>query len=224
MARTDIERTLLVVCETGVVPVFYHDDERVCREVASACYRSGLRAFEFTNRGAKALENFATLRKHITSNCPGMLLGAGTIFSNKSALDFINSGADFIVSPAFIPSMLAIQNVYNTLWIPGCATVSELAQARQLGITMMKIFPADLLGPKFIKAVLSVMPELRLMPTGGIEPSHQSLSSWFISGVSAVGIGSSLFSRQLIDHNDWATLEIKVREVRAIMDDIKAKQ
>jgi 2-dehydro-3-deoxyphosphogluconate aldolase/(4S)-4-hydroxy-2-oxoglutarate aldolase len=110
------------------------------------------------------------------------------------------------------------------LWVPGCATISELAQARELGVAMMKIFPGELLGPRFAKAALSVMPKLRLMPTGGVEPTHESLSSWFGSGVMAVGIGSQLFSKELIEQKNWPALESKTKSVLAIVDEIRNKK
>lgn len=224
MANTNIEQTAATICQSGLVPVFYHDDEEVCKQVVSACFRAGLRVFEFTNRGEQALANFKILRKHIASTCPGMLLGAGTIFNTQSAVEFIDAGSDFIVSPAFIPSMLPVQTTNGTLWIPGCATISELAQARQLGVSMMKIFPGDLLGPKFAKAALSVMPGLRLMPTGGVEPSHENLTAWFQSGVLTVGMGSQLFSKELIEQHDWKALETKIKNALTIVQELKNKK
>ena len=221
MVNTNIEQTAQAIVDSGLVPVFYHDDQEVCKQVVSACFRAGLRVFEFTNRGDQALANFRIIKKHIATTCPGMLLGAGTIFSIQSAVEFTDAGADFIVSPAFIPSMLPVQTTHGTLWIPGCATISELAQARQLGVSMMKIFPGDLLGPKFAKAALSVMPKLRLMPTGGVEPTKESLSSWLQSGVLAVGIGSQLFSKELIGQNSWKALEEKIISALTIVHEIR---
>jgi 2-dehydro-3-deoxyphosphogluconate aldolase / (4S)-4-hydroxy-2-oxoglutarate aldolase len=221
MANTSIEQTAADICQSGLVPVFYHNDENICKQVASTCFQAGLRVFEFTNRGEHALVNFKALKKHIAANCPGMLLGAGTIFSTQSAVEFIDAGADFIVSPAFIPSMLPVQTTNGTLWIPGCATISELAQARQLGVSMMKIFPGDLLGPKFAKAALSVMPNLRLMPTGGVEPTKENLSTWFESGVLTVGMGSQLFSKELIEQHDWKALEAKIKSALTIVQELK---
>jgi 2-dehydro-3-deoxyphosphogluconate aldolase/(4S)-4-hydroxy-2-oxoglutarate aldolase len=224
MASTSIEQTVKAITKAGVVPVFYHNNEEVCKQVISACYNAGLRVFEFTNRGEQALSNFRSLKKYITAHCPGILLGAGTIFSYRTSVDFIDAGADFIVSPAFIPSMLPVQTTNTTLWVPGCATISELAQARELGVAMMKIFPGELLGPRFAKAALSVMPKLRLMPTGGVEPTHENLSSWFGSGVMAVGMGSQLFSKELIEQKNWPALESKTKSVLAIVDEIRNKK
>ncbi len=223
MPHTNIEQTASSICNMGLVPVFYHDDESTCKEIVSACYRAGLRVFEFTNRGSQALKNFGVLKKHIQANCVGMLLGAGTIFNYRTSVEFMDAGADFIVSPAFIPSMVQVQTTYTTLWIPGCATISELAQARELGVGMMKIFPGDLLGPRFAAAALSVMSNLRLMPTGGVEPAHENLSAWFKSGVSAVGMGSQLFSKEFIEQKNWVVLEEKIRQTLAIVQELKNK-
>jgi 2-dehydro-3-deoxyphosphogluconate aldolase / (4S)-4-hydroxy-2-oxoglutarate aldolase len=221
MANTTIEKTVTAISNSGIVPVFYHDDAEVCTQIVSACFRAGLGVFEFTNRGAQGLNNFKLLKKHIAINCQGMLLGAGTIFNSPTAVEFMEAGADFIVSPAFMPSMLPVQLAHSTLWIPGCATISELAQARELGVRMMKVFPGDLLGPKFVKAALSVMPGLRLMPTGGVEPTKENLSAWFESGVSAVGMGSQLFSKELIERHDWKALEEKIKNALAIVTEIR---
>jgi 2-dehydro-3-deoxyphosphogluconate aldolase / (4S)-4-hydroxy-2-oxoglutarate aldolase len=152
------------------------------------------------------------------------LLGAGTIFNSATALEFMDAGADFIVSPAFMPSMQSVQTTNSTLWIPGCATISELAQAREQSVRMMKVFPGDLLGPKFVKAALSVMPGLRLMPTGGVEPTKESLSAWFGSGVSAVGMGSQLFSKELIEQKNWSALDAKIKSVLAIVHEIRSNK
>lgn len=221
MPQTNIEQVISSICSKGLVPVFYHDDEEICIEIVSACYRAGLRVFEFTNRGKNGLANFKVLKQHIHKSCLGMVLGAGTIFNYRTALEFIDAGAQFIVSPAFIPSMVQVQSAGTTLWIPGCATVSELAQARELGVGMMKIFPGDLLGPKFAKAALSVMPTLKLMPTGGVEPSVESISAWLGSGVSAMGMGSQLFSKDFIEQKNWSGIEEKIRQTLAIVHELR---
>ncbi|MFZ5972165.1 MAG: bifunctional 4-hydroxy-2-oxoglutarate aldolase/2-dehydro-3-deoxy-phosphogluconate aldolase [Bacteroidota bacterium] len=221
MPNISIEQTATEIYKSGIVPVFYHDDEITCQEVVSVCFRAGLRVFEFTSRGQRALANFKTIKSYIQKNCPGMLLGAGTIFNNRAALEFINEGADFVVSPAFIPSMVQVQSTYSTLWIPGCATISELAQARELEVAMMKVFPGDLLQPAFVAAALSVMPKLRLMPTGGVEPTKDSLTRWFKSGVAAVGIGSKLFSQELVEQKNWNDLEFRIEEVLKIVQQLR---
>jgi 2-dehydro-3-deoxyphosphogluconate aldolase / (4S)-4-hydroxy-2-oxoglutarate aldolase len=224
MPSANIEQVANQIQEAGLVPVFYHADEEVCVEVVAACYKAGLRVFEFTNRGSNALANFKTIKKYVATNCPDMQVGAGTIFNTKTAEEFIDQGASFIVSPAFVPSMRPVQTTNSTLWIPGCGTISELAQARELGVTMMKVFPGDMLGPKFVLSALSVMPGLRLMPTGGVEPTEENLSAWFASGVSAVGMGSQLFSKDILQRKSWTELEKKVSTAIELIKRIRAKE
>jgi 2-dehydro-3-deoxyphosphogluconate aldolase/(4S)-4-hydroxy-2-oxoglutarate aldolase len=195
-----------------VVPVFYHAEETVCLNVMEACYAGGLRVFEFTNRGNAALSNFKALSKKAKSDMKDLKLGAGTIYDNITAKQFIHEGADFIVSPALMPQMQSLQTNHYTLWIPGCATVSELAQARELGALIMKVFPGELLGPAFVQAALSVMPELQLMPTGGVAPTLENLQGWFRAGVSCVGMGSQLITQEILASHDWKQLTQRVRE------------
>jgi len=224
MKENNPQETVNFIVHSGIVPVFYNHDEEVCRQVVQSCYQAGLRVFEFTNRGEVALANFKSIRKFIDSDCSDMQLGAGTIFNSSTAEKFIAAGADFIVSPAFVPAMNMVQREYCKLWIPGCATVSELAHARDAGAMMMKIFPGDVLGPKFISSVLSVMPELKLMPTGGAEPTRESLTAWFQSGVVAVGMGSQLFPNELIVKKNWQGLTIRIMEALILVSDIKSKK
>jgi 2-dehydro-3-deoxyphosphogluconate aldolase / (4S)-4-hydroxy-2-oxoglutarate aldolase len=224
MKENDIERTANLIFESGMVPVFYHDDAEVCIEVVKLCYSAGLRVFEFTNRGEKAFDNLKIIKKYIDTNCAGMQLGIGTIFNNHDAKKFIEAGADFVVSPALVQEMSSIQINHNKLWIPGCATLSELVRAKELGATLMKVFPADVLGPQFIAAAISVIPSLRLMPTGGVEPTNENLTKWFRSGVSSVGLGSQLLTKELIAQKNWKELSSKVSEAIFILSTIRQKK
>jgi 2-dehydro-3-deoxyphosphogluconate aldolase / (4S)-4-hydroxy-2-oxoglutarate aldolase len=220
----NIEHTTNLIFESGMVPVFYHDDTEVCIEVVKLCYGSGLRVFEFTNRGEKAYDNLKVIKKYIDTHCAGMQLGIGTIFNAHDAKKFVDAGADFVVSPALVKEMSFIQTNHNKLWIPGCATLSELVQAKELGATLMKVFPADVLGPQFIASAISVIPSLRLMPTGGVEPTHENLTKWFKSGVSAVGLGSQLLTKELIAKKNWKELSAKVSEAISILSTIRQKE
>jgi 2-dehydro-3-deoxyphosphogluconate aldolase/(4S)-4-hydroxy-2-oxoglutarate aldolase len=204
-----------------LIPVFNHTKVKTCMHVIETCYLANIRIFEFTNRDSKALDVFKELRKEVTSNFPGLQLGAGTIFNLKTAEEFMDAGATFIVSPAFVPSMRGVQTTNSTLWIPGCATISELAQAQEIGVKMMKIFPGELLGPQFVKAALSVMPNLNLMPTGGVEPTEENLSAWLNSGVTAIGIGSKLFDKQLIENEEWNELKNRLINAKALIEKLK---
>jgi 2-dehydro-3-deoxyphosphogluconate aldolase/(4S)-4-hydroxy-2-oxoglutarate aldolase len=130
-------------------------------------------------------------------------------------------GCDFVVSPALVPDMQQIQTGNYTLWIPGCATLSELANAREMGARMMKVFPANLLRPDFISSALSVLPDLKLMPTGGVEPTEESLRSWFTAGAVCVGMGSQLLSKKLIEARDWPALTQTLTRAVATVHQLK---
>ncbi len=126
--------------ETGLVPLFYHSDPRVCKEVIAACYAGGARVFEFTNRSDFAHEVFAEIRKWAIKELPDMMIGAGSIPDAPTAAIFMQTGADFIVSPSLNPEVARICNRRKVLWIPGCGTVTEISQAEELGAEIVKIF------------------------------------------------------------------------------------
>lgn len=195
-----------------LIPVFYHADVERSVSILTACYRAGLTVFEYTNRGPYALVNFRLL-KAATPTLPKLRLGIGTIFSLRDAEAFVDAGADFIVSPALIPEMAEVQQNYNIPWIPGCATVSEVAQAQALGARLIKIYPADQLGPAFIRSLKTVLPDVWLMPTGGIAADTVELDRWFRAGAACVGLGSQLFSSELIAPANENQLFQKLQEL-----------
>lgn len=203
----------------GFIPVFYHADEIVCLHVLKVCYDSGLRFFEFTNRGENAFHLFEILHEKRKADYPDMKLGVGTIFNMPTATKFIDAGADFIVSPALVPEMKAILN--RVPWIPGCATVSEINLALELGAQLIKVFPGDLLGPAFIKSVRSVLPQVQLMPTGGVEPELENLKAWFNAGVVCVGMGSKLFTPEILKNQDWSLLAHRLEQTRKLIQAVR---
>ncbi len=205
--------------KAGMIPVFYHEDLEVCKNVIRACYNGGLRVFEYTNRGDKALENYPYLKEFIKVNCEGMLLGIGSINNAKQAESFIKIQADFIVSPIFDKSISIICKTNNTYWIPGCATLSEISSAENEGADIIKIFPGNVLGPDFVKAVRGPMPHLKLMPTGGVSIEKENLEGWFKAGVVCVGIGSNLLIKKAVDSPD--ILESMVYKTLRLIDEIK---
>ncbi len=205
--------------KAGMIPVFYHEDLEVCKNVIRACYNGGLRVFEYTNRGDKALENYPYLKEFIKVNCEGMLLGIGSINNAKQAESFIKIQADFIVSPIFDKSISIICKTNNTYWIPGCATLSEISSAENEGADIIKIFPGNVLGPDFVKAVRGPMPHLKLMPTGGVSIEKENLEGWFKTGVVCVGIGSNLLIKKAINNPDL--LESIVYKTLRLIDEIK---
>lgn len=177
-----------------IVPVFYHADAAHTCAVLQACYDGGVRSFEFTNRGEAALSVFTELARYARINCPDMQLGIGTILTPDSAVQFIEAGAAFVVQPVTTAAVGDVCRQHNIPWIPAGATLNEIYQATLLGAQVVKVFPGNVVGPGFIKAIRGPMPQLNLMVTGGVEPTAESLNAWFSAGVTAVGIGSQLFS------------------------------
>lgn len=176
-----------------VIPVYYHDDSSKCVEILQACYDGGIRVFEFVNRGPKAMENFQILLEYKKRNLPDLFLGIGTIKDREKAKDFIQLGAEFIVSPIIEPSIAQETLEKGILWIPGCMTPSEIAVAEKLGASLIKLFPGDTLTPKFLQAVKPLFPALKFMPTGGVDVAENNIQEWFSAGVFSVGLGSKLF-------------------------------
>ncbi|RYZ35539.1 MAG: bifunctional 4-hydroxy-2-oxoglutarate aldolase/2-dehydro-3-deoxy-phosphogluconate aldolase, partial [Sphingobacteriales bacterium] len=144
------QQILSTIREQGLVPLFYHDDVQKCSSITRALYQGGVRLLEFTNRGPAALANFRELRSLVSAELPGMYLGIGTIKNEHDAQQFIEAGADFIVCPIVHPGIAKVSLSNKILWIPGCLTATEIAQAEALGASLVKIFPGSLVGPSYI--------------------------------------------------------------------------
>lgn len=204
------EEILKHIHACGIVPVFNHTDITIAKAVLDACYKGGVRVFEFTNRGANALEVFEVLVQH-SKKYNDLVMGIGTIFSADDAKKFFDKGAEFIVSPAMIPEMANYCMAEGILWVPGCGTVTEIYQAIQLGAKMVKAFPGNVLGTGFVKSVKAVYPKIPIMPTGGVAPSKENLKEWFDAGVTCVGMGSKLITKEVLANQDFNGLENNVR-------------
>ncbi|MEM8765146.1 MAG: bifunctional 4-hydroxy-2-oxoglutarate aldolase/2-dehydro-3-deoxy-phosphogluconate aldolase [Bacteroidota bacterium] len=214
------DEVLLQMEKSGLIPVFNHTDPDIAKAVLDASYQGGVRVFEFTNRGANALEVFEALVTH-AEKYPDLLLGIGTIFSAEDAKMFLEKGAQFIVSPGMVPEMATFCAAEDVLWIPGCATVSEIHQALELGAKMVKAFPGNVLGPRFVKAVKAVFPKLPIMPTGGVSPTEENLKAWFDAGVVCVGMGSKLVTKEVINAQRYDALESLVKHTLGIITNIR---
>ena len=208
---------------TGVVPVFYNGDVEVARNVVRACYKGGIRTFEFTNRGEKAFEVFSELVTMATAECPELVLGIGSIVSAADCERFVRAGARFVVGPVFCAEVMEEAKAQNVPYIPGAATPTEIFNAWRAGAEMVKVFPAaELGGPSFVKAVLAPMPWLRIMVTGGVEPARDNLTKWFAAGVKSVGIGSNLFPKAMVDAGRWDDISALCAETLAIVSGLKS--
>ncbi len=218
--HTKIDGLLAQMKETGMVPVFNHSDINVCKKVIEASYKAGISVFEFTNRGENTLQIFKELCEYV-KNFEGLIIGAGTIFSLEEAKEFVDAGARFIVSPVLVPE---IAKFYKSdfLWIPGCGTVTEIFTAHTLGAGMVKVFPGNVLGPEFVKAVKAVLPNVNIMPTGGVSPSKENLSAWMASGVHCVGMGSQLFGKEIIRSEAYDELEQNIRRAITLIGEIRS--
>lgn len=209
--------------ENGMVPLFFHSDIEVSKKVLKACYDGGSRLMEFTSRGDFAFEVFGALNKYALAELPGMMLGVGSVTDAAAASLYIQLGANFIVTPVFREDIAIACNRRKVLWSPGCGTLTEIARAEELGCEIVKLFPADIYGPEFIKAVKGPCPWTSIMPTGGVLPTVESLTSWIGAGAFCVGLGSQLISKEILDNNDFEGLKTKVSQVLEIIQNIKNK-
>jgi len=211
MARFDKMAVMARMAQAPVVPVFYNSDARVAMQVVKACYAGGVRVFEFTNRSDFAHEVFGDVVKFAAAECPDMAVGVGSVVDPATAALFMQLGACFVVGPMFNPEVARVCNRRQVPYVPGCGSVSEVGFAQEAGCEVCKVFPGDVLGPKFVKGLLAPMPWSRLMVTGGVEPSAENLSAWFKAGVFCVGMGSKLFPKDRVAAGDWKYIEDKCR-------------
>jgi 2-dehydro-3-deoxyphosphogluconate aldolase/(4S)-4-hydroxy-2-oxoglutarate aldolase len=196
----------------GMLPLFYHDDVTVCENVLQALYNGGVRCVEFTNRGVHALPNFKHLVS-LKSTMPGLILGIGTIKTPQDATSFIDAGADFLISPCFDASVADVAYMHKVLWIPGCMTPTEIHVAQKSGATLVKLFPGNVLGPGFVEAIKSLFTGVDFIVTGGVEPTEQNIGAWFKAGVSGVGLGSKLITKDVLANKNYKQLETQTKEL-----------
>lgn len=200
-----------------MVPVFYHEDLETTRAVISMSFEEGLEVFEYTNRGARALENFEKLIAFTRAEYPGKFLGIGTVKTAEEAKKFLPLKPDFLVSPMGNPAVAALCKEHDVPWMPGCLTPTEIFNASENGAAVIKIFPASAVQPSFVKAVKAVFPEIHVMPTGGIKPDKTVLKEWLDAGVICVGMGSELVEKKLLDTKSWDELRQKIRNAREVI-------
>jgi 2-dehydro-3-deoxyphosphogluconate aldolase/(4S)-4-hydroxy-2-oxoglutarate aldolase len=208
--------------DTGLVPLFYHPDIELGKKVLKACHAGGAKVLEFTNRGDFAHEVFAALNKYAVEELPGLMLGVGSICDVGTTSLYIQLGANFIVSPSIREDMALVCNRRKILWSPGCGSLTEIGKAEELGCEIVKLFPGGVYGPGFVKAARAPQPWTRIMPTGGVSPTRENLTGWFEAGVTCVGMGSKLISKDILNNQDFTKLEVKVQETLALIADIRS--
>ncbi|MCC8094070.1 MAG: bifunctional 4-hydroxy-2-oxoglutarate aldolase/2-dehydro-3-deoxy-phosphogluconate aldolase [Tannerellaceae bacterium] len=223
MARFSRLNVCGTMIETGMVPVFYHNDPEVARQVVKACYEGGVRVFEFTNRGDFAHEVFGELLKWTARECPEMILGIGSVVDPGTASLFLQLGANFIVGPLLNPEIFKVCNRRQVAYVPGCGSVTEIGMTQELGAEFIKIFPAGSVGgPSFVKNIKAPMPWSNIMATGAVEPTEENLKAWFEAGVGCVGMGSRLFPGEVIKAKDWGKITQICKETFAIIHRVRS--
>ena len=215
---------LSAMMDQGVIPVFYHHDVEVCKKVIQACVSGGAKCIEFTNRGDFASHLFLDLARHFAKADASVIMGVGSVVDAPTAGIYIANGAKFVVGPLLNADIAKVCNRRKIAYSPGCGSLSEINYAEELGCEIVKVFPGDSVGgPAFVKAMLGPCPWTRIMPTGGVDATEESLTQWFKAGVACVGIGSNLITKELLAAKDYSGVEKKVRETIALIRKIRGK-
>lgn len=218
---TKKEQVLDSIIAQGMLPLFFYEDAQVSIDVTRTLYKAGVRVFEYTNRGPKALDTYIALKKIQKQEWPDLHLGIGTIKSVEEAEAFIGAGADFIVSPIINPEVGKIAAKHKLLWIPGCMTPTEIYTAQQHDASLIKLFPAGTLKPDFLSAIRELFPGQLFIPTGGVDTTKESILAWFRAGVCAVGMGSKLISKKVLDEKLYDQLHHDTLLVSEIIQSCK---
>ncbi len=221
MARFTRIEVFQTMKDTGMVPLFYHDDIEVAKAVTKACYDGGARLLEFTSRGDFAHEIFRELSLYCAAELPEMILGVGSVTDAASASLYMALGANFIVTPSLREDIAIACNRRKVMWSPGCGSLTEIGRAEELGCEVVKLFPGDVYGPGMVKAIKGPQPWTNIMPTGGVAPTEDNLSGWFGAGVTCVGMGSKLISKDLLKSGDYAAITSKCKEALGIIKDLQ---
>jgi len=213
---------LQLIPQQGILPLFFHKDPEVSIQVLKALYNAGIRAVEYTNRGEAALSNFKLMKQLCESEMKDLYLGIGTMKNAEMAKTFIDAGADYLICPGWVPEVAEVADQHDMLWVPGCMTPSEIIAAENKGARMIKLFPGNVLGPGFMSAIKELFPQLLFMPTGGVELDRDNIAGWFKAGVCAVGMGSKLITKPLLEAKQYDQITQATREVMAIIKSIQA--
>lgn len=215
------QQAIDAIVAQGILPLYFNSDETVSIEVLRAIFRAGIKAVEYTNRGEAALANFKKLVALRDAEMPGLLLGIGTIKNLEQAESYFNAGADFLVSPGFVAEVAAYANSKDLLYASGCMTPSEIIAAENAGVKFIKLFPGNILGIEFLTTIKDVFPKLLFMPTGGVDTTKESIEAWFKAGVCAVGMGSKLISKKLMEEKNYAAIESGTKAVLETISSVK---
>lgn len=206
---------------SGMVPLFFHPDITTAKAVLKACYDGGARLMEFTNRGDFAIEIFKVLIQYAQADLPGMILGVGSVTDAAAASQYMLYGANFVVTPVYREDIAIVCNRRKVLWSPGCGSLSEIARAEEMGCELVKLFPGSIYGPEFVKAIKGPQPWTSIMPTGGVSMEESNLRGWLEAGVTCVGMGSKLISKEILVNKDYNQLTHNVNKTLQLIKKIR---
>ena len=221
MAQYSRIQVINKMMESRMVPLFYHSDFQVAKNILQACYNGGARLIEFTNRGDFAIKVFSELIKFASKELPGMIVGIGSVTDSAAASQYMLLGANFVVTPVLREDIAIVCNRRKVLWVPGCGSLSEIAKAEEMGCELIKLFPGNVYGPDFIKSVKAPQPWSSIMPTGGVSIEQSNLLGWFKAGADCVGLGSKLISKEILMNEDFKKLEKNVFDTLQFIKKIK---
>ena len=214
MARFMRMEVLNAMYDLGLIPVFYNKDTETAKKIVGACADGGARVVEFTNRGEQAHLVFTELASHFAEARPDVILGVGSVVDPGTAALYMQCGANFVVGPLLNPDCARVCNRRKVMYSPGCGSASEISQAEELGCEIVKVFPGGQVGgPAFVKAVMAPCPWTRLMPTGGVDSTEESVKGWIGAGAAVLGMGSKLVVKDLVAAGDFAAITEKVKQV-----------
>lgn len=221
MNKIKKEEVLKLAVEQGVLPPFHHPEAKAAIAITKAAYDGGLRIIEFTNRSTNALSVFHYVIESRAKLYPDMVIGVGTIMNVKQAKEFHQAGAQFIVAPTLNFDVGAWCTQEELFWCPGAGTATEIVQAHEWGASLVKLFPAEVLGAVFLKAVLAPCPWLKIMPSGGVTLEKENLHNWFQAGAACVAIGSHLFTKKVMADQQYGELESHIRTLLKTIRELK---
>lgn len=224
MAQYTRHQVITEMHNSGMIPLFYDPDIEISKNIVQACYQGGARLLEFTHRGDFAHEVFRELIRFVNESLPGMIIGVGSVTDAASASHYLMNGANFIVTPVFREDIAIVCNRRKVLWSPGCGSLTEIAKAEEMGAEIVKLFPGNIYGPEFVKAIKGPQPWTSIMPTGGVTTEKENLKVWFDAGVSCVGLGSKLISKELVKNQDYDQISNTIKKILALIQTLKQSQ
>lgn len=224
MAQYTRHQVITEMHNSGMIPLFYDPNIEISKNIVQACYKGGARLLEFTHRGDFAHEVFRELIRFANESLPGMIIGVGSVTDAASASYYLMNGANFIVTPVFREDIAIVCNRRKVLWSPGCGSLTEIAKAEEMGAEIVKLFPGNIYGPEFIKAIKGPQPWTSIMPTGGVTTEKENLKAWFDAGVSCVGLGSKLISKELVKNQDYDQISNTIKKTLALIQTLKQSQ